>query len=679
MPDPITNTTWRPTIGRRILVLAAVFIVWTATIEARLVYLQVFKRVDMQREADGQRNSRVPIPANRGEILDRQGNLLAYSVDADSVCAYPIRIKDPAATLAALCAALNGCSPDERATLTADLGSKKKFLAVRHFISPDEARRISALKLQGIGLIKESRRVYPNETLAAQVLGYVGREKGLAGIESAYELKIHGKDGTAFVQVDAQRDAYSRLEQPPIAGATLELTIDRSLQYVVERELHAGIVENRAQSGTALIMDPRTGEILALASEPTFDPNQIVTALERGKGVGDPEPQRNRAVQDLYEPGSTFKVVTASAAFEEGVESPTDLVDVSAGQIQLGKRIVPDSHRINSVISFTDVLVKSSNVGAIRVGLKLGGERLSRYVHLFGFGARASVDFPSENPGHVSRAAHWSDSHVASVSMGYEVGVTPLQMATAVSSIANGGELVQPHVVRAFIEEGHRSEVARRVVRRTVSQSTASTLTGIMEQVVERGTGTEAKIPGYSIAAKTGTAQRLIAGHYSHTEFNASFVGFLPARDPVVTILVLINSPHAHGYYGGVVAAPIFRRIAEATLTRLGIPPTVGGAAPVLVVAPRPTAPGPPPGVPRPTVAVVTASRVAETPGLVPDVVGLSARSAALAVVRLGLVPVLQGDGIVVGQNPPAGTSLDLGAACHLSLARPPSPGNSRQ
>jgi cell division protein FtsI/penicillin-binding protein 2 len=440
---------------------------------------------------------------------------------------------------------------------------------------------------------------------------------------------------------------------------------------VAERELHAGIIENRAESGSAVIMDPRTGEILALASEPTFDPNKISAA--------NPEQQLNRAVQVLYEPGSTFKVVTASAAFEEGVESPTDLVDVSAGQIHLGARVVSDSHRIDAVISFTDVLVKSSNVGAIKVGLKLGGERLGRYVHLFGFGARACKDFPSENAGQVSGAAHWSDSVVASVSMGYQVGVTPLQMARAVSAIANGGELVQPHVVRAVIEEGRRSEVEHHVVRRTVSQSTTSTLTSIMEQVVERGTGTTAQIPGYSIAAKTGTAQRLIAGHYSHTEFNASFVGFLPSRDPAVTILVLINSPHGHGYYGGVVAGPVFKRIAEAAVRYLGIPPTAGGAAPVLFAAPRPTAPGPPPGGSRPAVTIVAASHAAETPGVVPDVVGLSARDAARSLVRLGLNPVLNGTGIVIGQNPPAGTALDLGAACHLTLARLPSVGGDRQ
>jgi cell division protein FtsI (penicillin-binding protein 3) len=667
--DSITSINWRPTVRRRILIMASLFVIWATAIEARLVYLQVFQRDEMQKRADHQRDSRVKLPAKRGEILDREGRLLAYSVDADTICAYPTAIGDPAGTAAAVCAALDGCSVANRADLTAKLASQKQFAFVRHLVSTAEAQRVNALKLPGIGLMKESRRFYPNESLAAHLLGYVGDyNKGWAGIESAYDGKIRGREGTVFVQLDGRkknREAYSRLEQPATAGATLELTIDRYLQYIVERELHAGVVENQAESGTAIVMNPMTGEILALASEPTFDPNQF--------GNADLVQQLNRAVQDLYEPGSTFKIVTASAAFEENVVSPTDLIDVSTGRIQFGSRVVEDTHR-NGVLSFTDVLVKSSNVGAIKVGLKLGAERLGRFVRRFGFGTRASRDFPAENPGQVRDPAHWSDSVVASVSMGYQIGVTPLQMATAVSSIANGGELLEPRVVRATIEDGRRAEVARHVVRRTVTPATAALLTGIMEQVVERGTGTIAKIPGYPIAGKTGTAQRLIGGRYSHTEYNASFLGFLPARKPALTILVLINSPHGHGYFGGVVAAPVFKRIAEAAIRHLGIPPTVGGAAPVMVAEPRVPTPGIPIGPSRPAVTVVPATQVSITEGIVPDLIGLSGREAMRTLARLGLNPRLNGDGVVVEQDPPPGTPLEAGASCHLFLARLPSP-----
>ncbi len=292
-----------------------------------------------------------------------------------------------------------------------------------------------------------------------------------------------------------------------------------------------------------------SGEILALANWPTFNPN----AFSRS----DKEPRRNRAVQDLYEPGSTFKVVTASAALEEGVMHLDEKIDCAPGHISFGSRVISDVHRYG-VLSFTDVIVKSSNVGAIKVGLKLGPERLSRYVSRFGFGQTTSPDFRGENPGIVWSPTSLDSSALASVSMGYQVGVTPLQMAAAVSSVANGGTLYEPHIVRALVKDGRRTEVAPKAVRRTITERTAAELTAVMEAVVERGTATAAKIEGYTIAGKTGTAAKIVDGRYSQSDYNASFVGFLPSRKPELTIIVVIDSPRAKGYYGGVVCCANF-------------------------------------------------------------------------------------------------------------------------
>jgi cell division protein FtsI (penicillin-binding protein 3) len=419
------------------------------------------------------------------------------------------------------------------------------------------------------------------------------------------------------------------------------------------------VEENRASGGAALVMDPYTGEILSLASEPTFNPNTFRNAAEAQL--------RNRAVQDLYEPGSTFKVVTASAALDERLVGLDDPFDVSAGMIRFGSRQIDDVHRYG-VLSFTDVIVKSSNVGAVKVGLKLGPERLGRYVRRFGFGRRLTADFPSENPGIVWDPALLNDSALASVSMGYQVGVTPLQMAAAVSSIANGGELVQPMVVRAIGRGSARVEVPRKVLGRTVTAETAAALTSIMEAVVERGTARAARVPGYTVAGKTGTAQKVVGKRYSKSDYFASFVGFAPARKPVVTIIVVIDSPKAKGYYGGAIAAPVFQRVAEAALRHLGVAPDVTPARPVIMtrrgsVADAPVSVKTSGPVDLPVVAVREA-------GGMPDLRGLSAREATRLLARLGMSTRITGDGVVVDQNPSPGSQFEDGSTCRLVLER---------
>ena len=664
VPAETPHLRWRTVLQSRLFASAALFAVWTTGIQARLVYLQVIERADMQARADRQHLRTLTAPAKRGEIVDRNGHVLAYSVDADSVFADPSEIGDPDEVARLVCAALDECGARERQDMAQDLRRDSQFVYLARKVSPDEAQRVKALDLKGVAFIKESRRYYPKKELAAHVLGYVGLDNtGLAGLESTYDAQVRGSEGKILVQTDARRHALnSRVDRPATAGASLELSIDQYLQHIAERELRAGVEENNAAGGTALIMEPHSGEILALANWPTFNPNTFGRADERER--------RNRAIQDLYEPGSTFKVVTASAALEERVIKPDDPIDCAPGYITFpGRKPIYDFHRYG-VLSFTDVIVKSSNIGAIKVGLRLGPERLGRYVSRFGFGQPLGPDFRGESPGIVWNPAKLDQSALASVSMGYQVAVTPLQMAAAVSSVANGGALMEPRVVRAFIKDGRRAMVAPRMLRKTVSAATLAELRLMMEGVVERGTAKSAQIDGYTIAGKTGTASKLVNGHYSRSEYNASFVGFVPSRQPALTIIVVIDSPHGHGYTGGVVAAPIFKRIAEAALRQLGVAPTINALPPVLAARAE--------GAAAPVVqrelragnAIVPAAIEPAQPGVMPDLRGQSAREALRILARIGAGARMTGQGVVIEQSPAAGEPLATGEVGTLKLGR---------
>ena len=659
-PSPLE---WRSTMHGRLVVFALVFAVWTVGIEARLLYLQVFQHSALQARADRQQIKTVKLSPKRGEIFDRNGRLLAYSVDADTIAADPSKVTDPDDTARLVCEALTTCDATLRADMAQRLRRKGQFVYLARRVGPDAGNRVKALELPGVMLYKESQRYYPKKELASHVLGYVGLDNnGLAGLESTYESRIRGKEGWIKIQEDGREQAIAiREERLPTAGDGLELTIDQYLQHIAERELRAGVEEDNAIGGTAIIMQPQTGEILALANWPTFNPNLFNTA--------DPVARRNRAVQDMYEPGSTFKVVTASAALEEQVIHPDDPIDCAPGYITFpGRPPIRDVH-VYGVLPFTDVIVKSSNVGAIKVGLKLGPERLGRYVTRFGFGQALAPDFRGENAGMVWNPARLDSSALASISMGYQVGVTPLQMASAVSAVANGGTLLEPRVVRAFIHNGHRELVAPKALRRAINADTAATLTEIMEAVVDRGTGKPAQVAGYTIAGKTGTASKLINGRYSRSEYNASFVGFVPSRKPELTIVVVIDSPHGRGYYGGTVAAPVFQRIAAAALRHLGVGPTLNAPPPVLVasrddqqaseVSQRSTA----------SARLAPATDAAQA-GMMPDLRGLSAREAVRMLMRIGMTAQLKGDGFVLDQAPQAGLRLIRGDAATLTLGR---------
>jgi len=656
---------WRKTLKRRLVVVSVFLGLWGTGIEARLVYLQVVRHADLTARAEKQQMRTVDAPAMRGDIVDRHGRILATSVDADTVYAVPSEIADAAIAVQRLCEAFGDCSPKERLALIDRLSQRRPFAYVRRQISPDQAERVAALNLDGVGFIKESKRFYPNLQLAAHLIGYVGIDNsGLSGLEYTYDPQIRGKKGTILIQTDAKRHAFSRFERPPTSGATVELTIDEYLQHIAERELHDAVAEERALGGSVVMMNPHTGEILAMANEPTFNPNTYRDAGELER--------RNRAVQDLYEPGSTFKVVTASAAIEDKVFTPETLIDTHPGAIKLAGRpaITEDTHRDYGVLSLTDVIVKSSNVGAIKIGFQIGSDRLSRFVGLYGFGKAVSEDFPGENSGIVWRPDKMTESALASVSMGYQVAITPLQMVAAVSSVANGGEYVEPRVLRAVYRGNRRYSVQPKVVRRTISPDTAAALTTIMEQVVERGTAKRAQMTadGFTIAGKTGTAQKLENGHYSHSDHFGSFVGFAPSRNPAIAMIVVIDAAKAVSDHGGIAAAPVFKRIAESALRYLGVSPTINPAPPVLLAKEQETAIDPTSAGDSTDAKV---SLVADgPPGTVPDVRGMSAREAIRKLVKVGLNAHAAGDGFVVAQSPEPGAPLDPGGVCQLTLTR---------
>ncbi|MYH31129.1 MAG: transpeptidase family protein [Acidobacteria bacterium] len=741
---------WRDTLKRRVLVAAWAFAIWVVAIEARLVHLQVVQHAELVARAGSQQRRTIEVHSKRGEILDRNGRVLAYSVDADTVYAVPTDIDEPAATARALCNALTECTRVDRdalerrlhrrrsfALLKSDPSSEearrvaalglasagidpdtgavyavpsriedeeleatasaicgalddcagagrddlarrlrrpRDFAYVQRKVSPEEARRVAALGLDGVGFLTEDRRYYPGRELAAHLIGYVGLDnQGLSGIESTYDSEIGGRAGQILVHTDARRRAFSRIDRPPTAGATVELTIDKHLQHIAERELRAGIRTYDADAGAVVMLDPRTGEVLALASAPSFNPNVF--------GAATPAQRRNRAVQDVYEPGSTFKIVTAAAAFEEDAVQPDEVFDVSAGFIRIGRNRINDFTTYGP-LSFTDVIVKSSNVGAILVGLRLGPERLSRYVDRFGFGRALSRDFPGESAGLVWSAETLNDRAIASIAMGYQIAVTPLQMAAAFAAVANGGELLEPRVVRTVARNGGRVQSERRVIRRSISRETAAALTGIMTQVAERGTARRARVPGYAVAGKTGTAEKLIDGRYSHTDHNASFVGFVPADAPRLVVLVMLDTPRTamingirqRAYTGGAAAAPVFQRIAEAALRYLRVPRTQDSTRPPLVArsAPardadlRPAAWSESAGAPLPARSAVAS----EDAGSIPDLRGLSARQAVEVLGRIGLRAEFNGDGAVARHVPAAGEAVDPGATVTVWLQR---------
>jgi cell division protein FtsI (penicillin-binding protein 3) len=551
---------------KRLAVFAGLVAVWVLLIAARLYDLQVVRYEHYTSKAERQQQRVVTLDPPRGTIYDARGRELAVSLQVDSAYAVPPEITDPAAAARALAGVVPGL---DVAKLTRQLAGDREFVWVARKLDPPVARKVRDLELKGLYFLPESKRYYPMGTLAAQVLGYVGTDNhGLAGLELVYDEEITGKPGVRTVLRDARRgtvvsQALSFAEAEP--GHDLYLTLDATVQHIAERELAKAIDERGAKRGSVILLDPATGGVLAMASYPTFNPNDF--------GGYSPESWRNRAIADVYEPGSTFKVVTAAAALEAGVVKADDVIDCGMGGITIWKGIRVRDHHPYGLLSFAQVISKSSNVGVIRVALRLGNERLYRTIRDFGFGRLTGVDLPGESAGILHPLERWGPIDKAFISFGQGVSVTPLQLVAATAAIANGGNLLKPHVVAA-VSRGE-TRVAKYpqppVVWRAISPATASELTRLLEAVVTEGTGKPAAVAGYRVAGKTGTAQIPVRGGYHG--YLPSFVGFAPADQPAVVGLVAIAEPQGGQYYGGQVAAPAFGAIARQVLLYRGVHP----------------------------------------------------------------------------------------------------------
>ena len=552
---------------RRIISIFLLLLLSLGGVAAKLFFLQIQQRDRLAERATKQYQRRLPIVSRRGTIYDRAGRELAVSLKVPSVFAQPAAVEDPAATAKALAPILEQPARDILARLTAD----KPFVWIQRQMDPAKGEAITDLNLKGIGLYPESRRYYPRQELAAHVLGMMGvDDRGLEGLEHQYDDLLGGQPQFVAAQQDALGRVIFRQEEPEphVPVFDLTLTIDEVIQYIAERELQRAVERSRAKAGTAIVMDPWTGEILALANQPTYDPNNYQKSGAAAR--------RDRAVTDAFEPGSVFKVILAAGGLEEGVIRPGDRFFGENGAIEVSGVTIRDPEK-HGWLTVREILTQSSNVGAIKIGQKLGKSLYYHYISSFGFGSLTGLDLPGETPGLMRRPKSWSALSLSVLSMGQEISVTPVQIATAFSAVANGGNLVRPHVVHALqAQDGSLSrEVDSVVIRRVISAETAQTLLEMLRGVVEDGTGKEAALEEYTVAGKTGTAQKMdpATGRYSHQKIVASFVGAVPAESPRLVILVLIDEPEALRW-GGSIAAPTFREIARDALQYLQVPPS---------------------------------------------------------------------------------------------------------
>jgi stage V sporulation protein D (sporulation-specific penicillin-binding protein) len=667
---------------------------------ARLFFLQVVRGESLRRSAVDVRTRMVPVQARRGDIIDRNGEVLADSVDVYSVYANPALVADKAGTAARLAPIL--AVPED--TLLQRLRARTLFVWLRRRVTDAVATAVRDAQLPGIQLTRESRRVFPQGTLAAQVLGFAGIDnQGLAGVEYQYDAFLRGTAGQMVSEFDARNHPIPRGQQeyvPPVDGLTLRLTLDGRLQLAAERELAKAVSEHGAIGGSVLMMDPQTGEILALANLPTFDP-------------GDPtaSPQstwRNFVVSDTMSPGSVFKPITAASGIQDGIVGPgTGFYD--PGFVRVGGWTIHNAAgEALGATTFARGFAESANVVFAQLGLQVGVPRFYRFLDAFGLLGRTGVDLPGEGKGIIPPEARVKPIDLAVMSFGQTLTVTPIAMAAALGAIANGGALMWPHVGQALIAPDGKvvQQIAPRVLGHPISPATAATIRRLMMGVVAEGTGKRAQIPGYDVAGKTGTTNKVVGGRVSRSNYIASFFGFLPAQNPRILIYVIINEPQGIPY-GGYVAAPVFRALALDAIHILHIPPqhpdqVRGGTAPagptrVKVPGLLNLTPGdaraqalaaglnfairgggegrvreqvPPAGslvAPGTTVVVFTAPRLEEPAAeaalvTVPDLGGLSLRDAATLLAQLDLVMEAQGTGRVVEQDPAPGTSVPSGS-----------------
>jgi cell division protein FtsI/penicillin-binding protein 2 len=539
------------------------FLVFLILCISRLFFIQFFRSSYFTKLAQKQHNLFVELEARRGTIYDSNLKPQAVNISADSLYASPhaIRDKDKEAIIKQLLPLLNV----DYAYLKDRLYRKKSFIWLARKISPAKAEAIRKLNIKGLDFLKESKRCYPNGYLASHITGFSGLDNiGLEGIELYYDSYLKGKSGWALILRDARQKKLNLEEKMvlPGDGYNLVLTIDEVIQYIAERELDKAFRTYHAKGASIIVMDPHTGAILAMANRPTFDLNEYNNI--------DKEARRNRCISDLFEPGSSFKIVTASAALEEKKVVEGDRFFCENGSYRVANHILHD-HRPHGWLTFREVIEQSSNIGTTKVAQILRPDLVYRYVRLFGFGAKSGIDLPGEITGMIREPRFWSKTSIGAVPIGQEVGVTALQLVSAISVIANGGQLMKPYIVKEIRDKYNEiiKSFSPILIRKVISLDTANRTKKILTGVVEQGTGKLAKITGFTAAGKTGTAQKLEPnGAYSHNKFVASFIGFAPAEEPVIAIAVVVDDPWPY-YFGGVVAAPVFKNVAGDVLRYL--------------------------------------------------------------------------------------------------------------
>lgn len=657
--------------------LARFFVLWALLIFGRLIQLQVVEHENYRAQAVAQQERVSEIAAPRGAILDRDGERLAMSVPCESVCVNPRTIADLGVASEILSKVLSLDRFDLHRKLLSAKVNRNGFVWIKRKLDEEEAKRLHALNMPWIEFRTESKRVYANDGLAAHVLGGVDfEEKGESGVEQALNEDLTGQPGQIRQTRDARQLGYLSQEDAVKPGKTIRLTIQARLQHLAEQELAAAVIKHKCKSGSIVAMDPKTGEILALANYPSYDPNIRPTPGQ------DNTARQNLAVVAPFEPGSVFKVITISAAIETGKVTPTTIIPCGGGSMTLFGRVIHD-HNAYSQLAVEDVLARSSNIGAINIGIRIGNAGLYDFVRRFGFGTRTGIALPGESAGRVRPLKIWQGSSIGSVAMGHEISVTSVQLAQACSVIANGGYLVKPVLVKAA-----KGEVKSEPGKRVVSPETTITMRRMMEGVVIKPYGTGFKyahIPGYTSAGKTGTAQIYDVKSHSYTHlYNASFMGFAPATNPSVVVVVTVNGASGTAGYGGPASAPVFAKVAEAALRMMNVPqdlptdvlPQAGDSeadANDLAIADLSSTPDPLAGEQSPDQRAFLNVKAADNEIVSPQAprfLGLTKREAVRLSAARGIPVEFRGAGLVRNQFPAAGEPLPAGTRMRIDLGR---------
>jgi cell division protein FtsI (penicillin-binding protein 3) len=646
----------------RLLIIAGGLLCAFVLLIARSFQIQFFQRQDWADFANKQVRRNLRLEPRRGEIYDRHGQELAVSIEMESLAANPRIIENPAATARQLSKVIQ----TPASSLDKKLRQKRAFVWLRHYLSPRQADAIRALNIKGIHFVKENRRYYPNVELAGHVIGFVGRDHvGLEGLEVTQDLLLRGHSGTLPGAKDARGEVIYTHGLPAESrtlGYSIRLTLDKRIQYIAERELKKTVNDFGAKSGMTVVMEPQSGEILAMGVFPTFNPNSF-------SSYG-PSIWRNRAVTDAFEPGSTFKIFLAAAALEEGIVHPNDLFYCEQGKYKILNHTIHDLKKFGW-LSLAQILRFSSNIGAVKVAEKLGPKRFHHYIHAFGFGTPSAIGLSGETPGLIRSPEEWTPVDLAAASFGQSLSVSAIQLAMALGAVANNGLLMRPLLIKEVLDG--QGQVVRTnkpmVVRRVISVDTAKTMKKLLAAVLRPGgTGARAALAQYQAAGKTGTAQNSNrqSGGYSDDRYTASFVGFAPATEPKILVVVVVNEPQK-GLHGGVVAAPAFRRIAEQALHALQVPPERIHEKPEKVAAVDNDSPL------RPSLVALQPMAYNQTyykqDMVMPDLTGLSLRDALNRLKDFAGSLDIHGSGRVVGQNPEPGRNLSTVDSCSLILA----------